>query len=139
MNYRWAAVFTLLCGAVIYPFFRDIDNIVLFNLFPKPSFLSRFPLCNNTGNLALSMLVFCGPDILWLLSGLLFIRSVWLEEKIWMQIYISAFSLIAISNELTQFSPNIPGTFDVSDLLSLCFTAFMESVVYHYFINRRIG
>jgi len=122
----------------IYAFFREVSNFVLFNFFPKPCFFYRLPLHINNKNLAMSLLVFHGPDILWLLSGIFFIRSVWLTDKKWMRIYIVIFSLIAITNELSQMSARIPGTFDVFDLLSLCITAFMESAVYYFIIHRRI-
>jgi len=137
--YRWAVVFTLLCGVTIYAFFREVSNFMLFHFFPKPGFLNRLPFHIDNKNLAISFLVFHCPDILWLLSGIFFIRSVWLADKKWMRIYIVVFLLIAIANELCQMSARIPGTFDVFDLLSLCITAFIESAVYHLFIHRRIS
>jgi hypothetical protein len=136
--YRCAAVFTLLCGVAVYTFFREVSNFVLFCFFPKPGFLNGLPLHIDNGNFAVSFFIFHCPDILWLLSGIFFIRSVWLADKKWMQIYIFVFSLAAVANELSQIPAGIPGTFDVFDLLSLCVTAFMESVLYHLFIHRRI-
>jgi len=136
--YLWAALFTLLCGVAIYGFFRETSNFVLFWFFPKPCFLNVLPLHIDNRNIVMSFFFFHGPDVLWLLSGIFFIRSVWLADKKWMQIYIVGFSLIAIANELSQMSAGMPGTFDLFDLLSLCITAFVESALYRLFIHRRI-
>ena len=136
--YLLATVLALLCGMVIYAFFRNINDIVLFHFFPKPGFLNRLPLHVNTDNFVISAFVFQGTDVLWLLSGLFLIRSIWLANKKWMHMYISFFFIIVIANEIIQISPNIPGTFDVFDLLFLGITAFLESVIYFLFIHRRI-
>ena len=136
--YRWAAVFTLFCGVAIYAFFREVSNFLLFRFFPKPNLFSGLPLHIQNMNFAISFFIFHGPDVFWLLSGIFFIRSVWLVDKKWMQIYIVVFSLIAIANELSQISARMPGTFDLFDLLSLCIAAFMESAMYYLFIHRRI-
>lgn len=138
LMYCLAAVITLLAGITIYVFFRNVSNLVLFRFFPKPGFLTGLPLLVNTGNFAMYGLVFQGPHILWLLSGLFFIRSIWLTQKKQSQIYIAIFTTIAIANEFSQLSHNIPGTFDVRDVLSYGITAFVESVLYHHFIFRRI-
>jgi hypothetical protein len=93
--------------------------------------------CVNIDNYALSVLVFHGPDTLWFLTGLFFIRSIWLAKKEWMQLYIIIFTAIAIVMELTQILTYVPGTFDVFDILFLFITAFLESVLYNHFVNKR--
>ena len=138
LAYRWIAVITLACGIGIYAFFRNTDNMILFRFFSKPGFLNGLPFHTDTGNFAVSVFVFHGPNMLWLLSGLFFIRSVWIANKKWMQIYLIIFFLFAITNEVAQMSPGIPGTFDVLDVFFLCLIAFMESVIFHFFVNRRI-
>ena len=130
--YRWAAILTLLSGAAIYAFFRNTDSMILFRFIPKPGFLDALRHNVNVGDYAASVFVFQGPDTLWFLSGLFFIRSMWLSKKEWMQVYITVFSVIAIVYELAQISPYVPGTFDIKDILFLCITAFIESVIYHF-------
>jgi hypothetical protein len=135
--YRWAAVLALLCGAAIYAFFRNIDNMVLFRFISKPGFLDVLKPSINVGNIATSIFVFQGPDTLWFLSGLFFIRSIWLRKREWMQTYIVIFYAIAMVCELAQISPYVPGTFDIADILFLCITAFMEGVTYNFLVCKR--
>jgi hypothetical protein len=136
LAYRKAAIISLFSGMAIYVFFRQINHIIFFQLFTKPAFLSGLPFYINSRNFALSFIVFQGPDILWLLCGLFFIRSVWIENKPWMQKYLTLFFIIAIVFELCQILPFFSGTFDIFDLLFLCITAFMESAIYNYFFRR---
>ena len=136
LAYRQASIISLFSGMAIYIFFRQIDHIIFFQLFTKPVFLSGLPFHINSRNFALSFIVFQGPDILWLLCGLFFIRSVWIENKLCMQKYVTLFFIIAIVFELCQILPCFPGTFDIFDLLFLCITAFVESEIYKYFFRR---
>jgi len=136
LAYRHAGIISLFSGMAIYIFFRQIDHIIFFQLFTKPVFLSGLPFYIDSRNFALSFLVFQGPDILWLLCGLFFIRSVWSENKPCMQKYVTLFFIIAIVFELCQISPYFPGTFDIFDLLFLCIAAFVESQIYKYFFRR---
>ena len=138
LAYRCMAIMALVGGIGIYAFFRNIDAMILFRFFSKPGFLNGLPFHPDTGNLAVSVFVFHGPNMLWLLSGLFFIRSVWIANKKWMQLYLIVFFLIALANEMAQISPGIPGTFDVFDLLFMCLAAFLESAIYQFSFNRRI-
>jgi hypothetical protein len=135
--YRWAAILTLFCGVAIYAFFRNTDNMILFRFIPKPGFLDVLRHSVNVGNYAASVFVFQGPDTLWFLSGLFFIRSIWLAKKEWMQMYIIFFFVIAMVNELVQISPYVPGTFDFIDIFFLCTTAFIESVTFNFLLRKR--
>ena len=137
-TYLWAALVSMLAGMAIYAFFRNIDGLIVFRFLPKPGFLDGFPIPLNTENLFVYIFLFQRPDVLWFLSGLFIIRAIWIYKKKWMQIYIIAFSIIAITNELLQISPYIPGTFDILDLLFICISAFLESVFYYRIIFRRI-
>ena len=132
------SIVLLICGMAIYAFFRNIDNMILFRFVSKPAFLGGLPFRPDAGNFAVSIFIFHGPNVLWLLSGLFFIRSVWIADKKWMLVYLSMFFLITIANETAQIMPGIPGTFDVFDLLFMCLAAFMESAIYHFFVVRRI-
>jgi len=136
LAYRKAAILSLFSGMAIYIFYRQIDHIIFFQLFTKPVFLSGLPFYVDSKNFALSFIVFQGPDILWLLCGLFFIRSIWIGNEPWMQKYITLFFIIAIVFELCQILPFFPGTFDIFDLFFLCITAFMESAIYNYFFRR---
>ena len=147
--YCCAAIFSLSGGMIIYALFRNVDSIVLFRFFAKPGFLDGLPIYFDSRNFLVNIFIFQGPNVLWLLSGLFIIRSVWVANKSsasykkstnykWMQIYTISFSLIAIANEISQTSPFVPGTFDILDVFFLSITAFLESMIFTHFIYRRI-
>ena len=128
----------MLGGMAIYALLRNVDSLILFRFFPKPGFLEAYPLKLNTGNIFVYIFVFQGPNILWLLTGLFTIRAIWIANRTWMQRYVIVFSVIAAAYELCQISPHFPGTFDILDVVLMCVTAFLESVIYIHFIDRRI-
>ena len=79
------------------------------------------------------MLIYNLPDALWFLSGILFIRFLWFNDKKWQWIYIVCFYVIAAGIEFSQLSNNVPGTFDVLDLLFMGIAAFVEGLFYKKF------
>jgi hypothetical protein len=121
----------------IYAFFRNIDNLVLFQFFPKPSFPAspRVPLGTNT--ILGYLFVFNLPHGLWCLSGLSVIRAIWLTNTKWRAIYGGIFLAVISSLEISQLNEKIPGTFDVLDLTFYGVSAFLESIVFNMFIKRR--
>ena len=137
LSYCFAAFLVFLGGAAIYVFFRNHD-VLLFQVFPKPLFLEtlRFPV--RTNNILMSMFLFNLPDGLWFLSGLLIIRAVWLANHKWRAVYACLFAFIALFMEILQIFENIPGTFDVLDIVFMAFFGFAENVIYNIFAKRRI-
>jgi hypothetical protein len=66
---------TLIMGMGIYLFFRNL-NMVLFEWIPKPKFVGAFSVTVTPSFLS-SMLLYNLPDMLWFLSGIMFLRFIW--------------------------------------------------------------
>jgi len=133
------AAFTAFMGGVcIYAFFRNIDNMVMFKFFPKPSFLTSLYNPIKLDSIWTNMLVYNLPYGLWCLSGLLLVRAVWLHDAKWRTVYSSFFIAVAMSYVLLKLPGIIPGTFDVLDLIFMGFFAFLESIIFNLFIRRKL-
>ena len=138
LSYCFIAVLAFLGGIAIYIFFRD-HNVVLFQIFPKPTFLAAIPhIPFNTDTIWGYLFVFNLPHGLWCLSGLLVIRAIWLTNIKWRAIYGGIFILAISSLEISQLSEKMQGTFDVFDLTSYGVFAIVESITYNVFVKRRI-
>ncbi|MCL2880539.1 MAG: hypothetical protein FWF29_09860 [Treponema sp.] len=135
--YWVCAALILLGGIAIYFFFRN-PNIILFNYIPKPGIINTFHIPVRKHSLLLSILLYNVPDGLWFLSGLLVIRAVWLINQKWRMIYACIFALIAVMMETLQMTRFVPGTFDVLDLVSMAFFAFLESIIFNIFVKRSV-
>jgi hypothetical protein len=130
----FAAIVSLLIGVLIYYAFRNLDiqffrwlNIHINNV-PSP--------VNQTS--VLPFLLYNLPDGLWLLSGILFIRTLWTGNPAASGIYIFVFCFLAILIEGFQYFNLVPGTFDPIDITTMVFVAFVEGMFYRCFIQRRI-
>jgi hypothetical protein len=128
---------TLFGGIAVYAFFRTHD-MVLFRFVPKPAFLDALFIPVKNGATAGSALLFNLPDGLWVLSGVLFIRALWLTSAQWRAIYFGIFAATALALEIGQLSATTPGTFDWLDLLFMGIGAFVESLIFNLFIKRRV-
>jgi hypothetical protein len=128
---------TLIAGIGIYLFFRDLNNIVLFAWMPKPEFFGNVLVPLKPSVLA-NFLKFHLPDMLWFLSGILFFRFIWFYKAKTQKVYIFCFCGIGVILETSQLSKNIPGTFDWLDLLFMGIGAFVEGLLYKFFIVRRL-
>ena len=137
LAYCISAVMALMSGVSIYAFFRNL-NIVLFQFFSKPFFIDSLYISVNSDTLLMSMFLFNLPDGLWFLSGVLFIRAIWLTNIKLRIVYFCSFSFIAFFLEIIQVFENIPGTFDVLDLTFFVFFALLESIIFNMFIRRSI-
>ena len=83
-------------------------------------------------------MLFSLPDGLWFLSGLLFIRALWLTNAQWRNLYFGIFAAAAFVLEIGQNFSLMPGTFDALDILFMGIFAFMESVIFNLFVKRRM-
>jgi len=139
---KWVYVITAFAafvgGVAIYAFFRNIDNLVVFHFFPKPLFLGSLSAPVRPGTLPGYLFVYNLPHGLWCLSGLMVIRVIWLTNIKWRAIYGGLFLVVISALEISQLSENRNGTFDVLDLISYGFFAFVESLAYNTFIKRSI-
>jgi hypothetical protein len=111
--------------------------MVLFEWIPKPKFIEAFSLPIAKSFLS-SILLYNLPDMLWFLSGMMFLRFMWFYDTKWQKIYLRCFCGIALIIETSQLSENIPGTFDLLDLLFMGIGAFVEGLLYTNFVKRRL-
>ncbi|MDR1787888.1 MAG: hypothetical protein LBR16_05495 [Treponema sp.] len=109
----------------------------MFSLVGTPAFLAEFYTPAAGGSALAAFCIYSLPDGLWLLSCILCIRALWLENPATATHYLYAVYVAALLLELLQYFHIIPGTFDFWDLFAMGFFAFVEGVVY-MFLQRRI-
>ena len=135
-GYYFVSVAIFLGGVAIYAFFRNINNMIIFQFFPKPLFLNSLYTPLKTNTVWSDMFIFNLPYGLWCFSGLLFIRAIWINNIKWRQIYGGIFIAILMFYVILKLPKVTPGTFDVLDLLFMGFFAFIESIIFNMFIRR---
>jgi len=134
--YGLGSLFSLVIGIGIYLFFRN-SNMLLFELIPKLAYFKDIYIPINRSFYS-SMLLFNLPDALWFLSGILFLRFIWFYKLKEQNVYLFCFYLMGAVFEISQLSINIPGTFDILDLLFMGIVAFVEGLLYKkIFIERK--
>jgi hypothetical protein len=120
----------LTAGGLIYLLFRNA-RLLIFDRFQNLEYINGLYINLDTKNsAALSILVFNLPDGLWLVSGILAIRGIWAGDRKMGNIYGLVFITAAILLELLQLFPEIPGTFDPLDIITMVSAAFVEGVIY---------
>lgn len=134
--YGLSSLVALMLGMVIYLFFRDLSTMILFSWIPKPQFLEAV-LVPLQSSLCTDILRFNVPDMLWFVSAILFFRFIWFYKIEIQRIYIVCFYVIGCVFEISQLSEKVPGTFDWLDLLFMGMGAFVEGLLYKFFISRR--
>jgi len=136
MVYGLLSLLTLIIGIVIYLLFRNLNNIILFKLIPKPEFIGKtlIPLKPSVFS---DIFRYNLPDMLWFISAILFLRFIWFYNIKMQTVYILCFYGVGLVIETSQLSKKIPGTFDWLDLFVLFIGAFLESLLYRKFIIRR--
>jgi len=138
LKYFSGATAAILGGIAIYIFFRDINNMLLFCYIPKWSFLNTLNHPLKIGPFFSNILIFNLPYGMWCLSGLLFIRAIWLTNTKVGKYYRIVFIFLIIFYIFLKLPGIIPGTFDVLDLFFMAFFAFLESIIFNRFIRRKI-
>jgi hypothetical protein len=131
------SLFFLLSGILLYAAFRNTD-LLIYTWIGKPGFITLFTIPDVIKTTISPLFIYNLPDSLWLLSGALLIRSLWVTEKKWCTVYLAVFYLLALVLEMLQLFNKIPGTFDVLDLFFMGIAAFAESIMFYLFIKRRI-
>ena len=129
------SLLTLVLGMVIYLLFRDLNNMVLFSLMPKPEFLKTV-LVPLQPSIFADILRYHLPDVLWFVSAILLLRFIWFYKFKEQRAYIWCFYGIGLVLEISQLSEKVPGTFDILDLIFMGFFAFLESIIFNMFIRR---
>ena len=135
LTYCFATFIAFMGGVFIYAFFRNTSNMALFSFLPKPSFLNNTVLL-RTESIWVCMFIYNLPYGLWCISGLLFVRAVWMNNEKWRKIYSVIFITLVMIYVLLKIPGIIPGTFDVLDLVFMGFFAFIESLIFKMFIRR---
>ncbi|MDR2080154.1 MAG: hypothetical protein LBP74_10595 [Treponema sp.] len=131
-----AAVVFLLAGVLIYAFFRK-SGLLIFHVTGKIPLWENLPR-RYAGRPWGNVLCYNVPGGLWLLSGVLCIRTLWLGPGTRGDVYVSLFCALAVLLEALQYVRILPGTFDPADMFVLAATAFGERLWYTHFIYRRI-
>jgi hypothetical protein len=134
--YGFLSLLALLTGIVIYLLFRDVSSFLLFEWIKKPAFIGS-TLIELKPSVFFNILKFNVPDMLWFLSGILLLRFIWFDNQKIQNTYIFCFYGFAAIFETSQLFQNIPGTFDVFDLLFMGIVAFVEGLLYIKFTRRR--
>lgn len=123
------AFVALAIGGLIYVLYRS-DNLLMFEWFQRigiSNIIRDMRENTETQNLY-GWVKNSMPAGLWLLSYLFVIDSIWWREKHTIYyIFIYVLPFLAICSEFLQFFGIMPGTFDISDLLSyvLAFLLFI--------------
>jgi len=131
------ALLSLFLGMSIYLFFRN-SNLLIWSIVPKPAFVNLWNMPLIAKKDVLSVVVYSGPDALWLLSGIFILRFIWFFERKPQMVYIASFYLIAAFWAVGSFFGAIPGTFDFIDLLVMSGVALAEGIIFNFSIKRRI-
>jgi hypothetical protein len=131
LTYAGCSLLALLAGIVVYAFFRDTAPAVLERL--RGQIPGHVPANVPKGSIG-AIFLGSAPSGLWLLSGILLIRSVWIGEAKWCGRYVLCLCALAILFEALQVSEYIPGTFDLFDMTALSLAAVFEGIVYTFFI-----
>jgi hypothetical protein len=129
------SILSIITGFLIYYFFRK-NNILIYqwlNFLPKNNNIVTF----SKESVWLNFIRYNLPDGLLLLSGLLFLRSIWYEHIRTFLIYKTIFLFIIFLFEILQVFDNIFGTFDFYDLVTMGSIALLEGIVHKILMKRR--
>lgn len=115
------SILALISGGFVYAVFRT-DNAFMFNWFGKVG-VSGFiyNLRETLGDFSIYYWVkYNLPAALWLLAYLFAIASIWsnYKETTCFKFFIWLMPFMALMTEVLQLMGIIPGTFDISDILS---------------------
>jgi len=129
------SILSIITGFLIYYFLRK-NNILIYkwlNFLPKNDNIVTF----SRESIWLNFIRYNLPDGLLLLSGLLFLRSIWYEHIRTFLLYKIIYLFIIFLFEMLQIFDNILGTFDFYDLVTMGSIAFLESIIPKILIIRR--
>jgi len=124
--------FSLVSGVLCYMLFRNSDLLIndIFGI----QFINIIVLDNF---IFIDFIRYNFPDGLWMLSGILLLRSIWVNNQKTSQIYVCVFVLFAFLFETSQNFNIIPGTFDVLDLITMGIIALFEQIIYKINFRRK--
>ena len=124
-------------GIGVYLLFRDISSLVFLSFVPVPEF-ARDVFIQLPPSILSDIVLDNLAGMLWFVSGILFLRTIWFYKPNVQRVYVWGFYAIAVMIEISQLSGRVQGTFDVLDLLFMGIGAFVEGLLYKTFVKRRI-
>jgi len=133
--YGILSLLTLIFGMFIYLLFRDLNNMILFRIIPKPEFTEAV-IINLHSSLFSYVLKYNFPYMLWFLSGILFMRYIWFLNYRIQKKYVFCLYCIGFIYVICKIIKFFPGTFDFLDLLFMGIGAFVEGLLYKILILR---
>jgi len=132
--YLISSAIALSAGVFCYYIFRDFNMIFFQILGIKVPYANIRPLSDN---FFIIFIKYNLCDGLWLLSGILFLRFIWLNNPVIGGYYINFFIGTALLLELLQLTKFVPGTFDIFDIFTMAFFALLEHFINYYFTIKR--
>ena len=129
-NYLKASIISLFIGFCIYFLFRNKVNLYFF-IKLNFKYINNVYLKLNPSILS-NILIYNIPDMLWFISGILFVRYIWFGKNNEQKVYIFIFCGLAFFIEISQLKDNIPGTFDPLDLIFMGSGEILENVLNRY-------
>jgi len=126
------AVFALFLGGIIYVLWRD-ESLIMFRWFNDLGFGVKVHnirlYAKPYANILPQWVIFSLPQALWLLSGILLLKSIWGNDKHkGMKLWLIILLTMAFGIEYVQYLHWIPGTFDELDiglLIGGCIISFV--------------
>jgi hypothetical protein len=137
LKVMFLAFISLMGGFLVYAFFRNND-VLAYKIIEKPIFLNGLNRTFSQEIWLFHFFVYSLPDGLWLLSGILFIRALWLGNTKTGNIYILVICVCALVLETCQMFHLLSGTFDILDICAMVLAVFGEGMFNKYYFSRRI-
>ncbi|MCL2600592.1 MAG: hypothetical protein FWD88_05375 [Treponema sp.] len=135
--YGLLAPLLLIAGVCVYLVFRDLSGLLFFEWVPFLGF-AKGTLVHLEPSVFADIVKFNLAGMLWLVSGVLFLRFVWFHRIATQRVYVWCFYALGALVEISQLSEKVPGTFDLLDLAFMGAGALVEGLIYKAFAKRRI-
>ena len=124
-------------GIGIYVLFRDLSHLRFLAWSPLPEFAGKAFIQLPPSPFS-SIVMYNLAGMLWFVSGIAFLRFVWFHRVGTQRVYVGSFYALGALIEISQLSENVSGTFDPLDLLFMGIGAFVEGLLYNFFVKRRM-
>lgn len=129
------SLLALLAGGFLYAIFRS-DGAYMFNWFGNIGMVDYiYNLRDSIGAYPIESWVrYNLPASLWLLAYLFAIAAIWTGHKTsrWFYFFVWLMTFMALATEILQLFEIIPGTFDVTDVLSYAIVTLVFFIINKY-------
>jgi hypothetical protein len=137
MLFGLSSFLTLILGMCVYLFFRDLSNMIIFKFVPKPEF-AKTVLVPLKPSVFSYFIKYNLPYVLWFLSGILLMRYIWFFNIKAQRVYVFCVYGLGFLYVMCKLLEKFPGTFDWLDLLFMGIGAFVEGLLYKFYVRRKI-